>query len=552
MMPWRPSESGEVPTLGGLVVDFIESNLIVPDGPLIGQPLILTNEMRRFVLKLYELDPTAGGPAVQNGLLRSARLIRRAIYSRAKGSGKSPFMAALCWAEALGPVVFDGWDAQGRPVGVSWAYLGYKPKVQVVAVSEDQTANTWDPLLEMGREGHLKANGYDFEPLETFVNVRQYGVRGRIEFTTSAARSREGFRPVFSCLDQTESWTPQVGGPRLAATIRRNLVKTGGCSVETPNAYIPGEQSVAERSFEAWEAQEAGQLKGAGIFLDHREAPPETDPSDKDSLLKGLKFAYGDSTWVDLDRVIADMWDPNTDPQDGRRFFLNQVTHASDSYISAPEWKACLKPQQLKPGDAIALGFDGSRARHVGKADASALVGCRVSDGHVFEGGVWEADEGPEQNTWEAPLVEIDAAIQTMFDTYNVVAFYADPAKDWRSKVNEWEAKYSKSVPVKVTRDHPFEWWMVGGRSAFIQRAVEAFEAAVRNEELTHDGTFHLTQHVLNTRRRIRAQKLTVGKANDYSPHKIDACVAAILAWQARLDAVAANAVVGTPEIIYL
>ena len=33
--------------------------------------------------------------------------------------------------------------------------------------------------------------------------------------------------------------------------------------------------------------------------------------------------------------------------------------------------------------------------------------------------------------------------------------------------------------------------------------------------------------------------KLTVAKEHDYSARKIDACVAAILAWQARLDAVA-------------
>lgn len=534
-MPWCPSVPGEAPTLGGYVVGWIKDNLIVPDGPLAGQPFTCTPEQTHFILKLYELDPHAEGRAVVNGLLRNARIVRRAIYSRSKGTGKSPFLAALCWAEALAEVVFDGWDADGRPVGAPWSWLGFKPKVQIVAVSEDQTANTWDPLLEMGREGHVLTNYRGVEILETFVNVP----RGRIEFTTSAARSREGFRPVFSVLDQTESWTPSVGGPRLAATIRRNLVKTGGCSVESPNAYIPGEQSVAERSFEAWDLQQAGKLKEGGIYLDHREAPPECDPSDRDSLLAGLKFAYGDSTWVDLDRVIADYYDPNTDPQDARRFFLNQVTHASDSYISAPEWAACKTDKKLADGDMIALGFDGSRARAVGKPDASALIACRLSDGHLAELGVWETDDGPRMNEWEAPTVEIDAAVEDAFARYVVAAFYADPAKDWRSKVDEWENKYPTTIQVKVSQNHPFEWWF--NRQTIVQRAVEAFEAGVRNKELTHDGSYALTKHVLATRRRIRAQKLTVGKVNDYSPHKIDACVAAILAWQARLDCMSAG-----------
>jgi hypothetical protein len=49
---------------------------------------------------------------------------------------------------------------------------------------------------------------------------------------------------------------------------------------------------------------------------------------------------------------------------------------------------------------------------------------------------------------------------------------------------------------------------------------------------------------VLNARRRMRAGKLTLTKENDYSIKKIDAAVAAVLAWQARLDCVAAG--VGT------
>ena len=37
---------------------------------------------------------------------------------------------------------------------------------------------------------------------------------------------------------------------------------------------------------------------------------------------------------------------------------------------------------------------------------------------------------------------------------------------------------------------------------------------------------------MLNARRRTRGGKLTVSKEHDYSSRKIDACVAAILAWR--------------------
>lgn len=529
-MPFRPECLGERPTLGGYVIDWAYENLIVPDGPSAGAPLEFTPEQQRFFLRLYELDPQMGASAIQGSTLRNGRLIRRAVLSRMKGWGKSPIIAALCIIEALADVVPDGWDADGRPVGRPWASLGFKPKAQVVAVSEDQTANTWDPLLEMCREGPVARN-YEIEALETFVNVP----RGRIEFVTSEARSREGFRPVFAALDQTESWTPTIGGPKLAATIRRNLTKTSGCSVETPNAFVPGEGSVAEKSWEAWQLQQAGKLKSRGIFFDHREMPADTDVTDHDSLYAGIEVARGDSHWLDIERVIADWWDPNTDPQDARRFYGNQVTHAIDAWVSQPEWAARAEPTKIvADGDTIALGFDGSRKRARGVTDSTALIGCRISDGHLFEIAIWEQPQGPAGTDWQVPATEVDAAVNAAFGRYSVVAFFADPAK-WESWVAVWEAKYSSQLKVKATQQHPIEWWMTGGRaSQTVQALAEFHDAMLDGEDFTHDGSYVLTRHVLNARRRPSRSGLQIGKEHPDSVNKIDAAVAAVLARRAR------------------
>ena len=526
---WTPQYDGDFPTLGYQVIDWMHENLAAPDRTD-GELLSLYPEQEEFILRFYEIDVEG-----------SRRKIRRGVISRPKGWGKSPLLAAIACAEALGPVVFDGWDSEGLPVGKHWSEIR-TPLVQLSAVSEDQTRNAWSPLLEMLREGAVMDNYPGIEPMETFVNLPG---KGRIEFVTASARSREGNRPVFCVLDQTETWLPSNGGVNLAATMRRNLGKTGGASIESPNAYLPGEGSVAEASAQYWQTILDGKAIDEGLHYDHREAQAETELGDRDSLLTGLRFAYGDAAkdvggHVDLERIISEIYDPATDPQDARRYYLNQITHASDAFISAPDWSSLREPRQVEDGELIMLGFDGSRGRAKGKPDATALIGCTL-DGYLFEIEVWEAEDGPGMDEWSPPLPEIDAAIADCFSRYQVAAFYADPAKDWRSKVNEWEAAHSRDVQVKVTRDHPFEWWMTGGRVLYIERAVEAFEAAVRNKELTHDGAFRLTQHVLNTRRRIRRQRLTLGKAHEHSPHKIDACVAAVLAWQARMDAVAAG-----------
>lgn len=546
-MPWRgPERPGELPTLGLYVLDWIEENLIVPDGPSAGEPLIFTREQAQFVVNLYQLDPRSRRPAIVDGQFVNARVVRRGVLSRPKGWGKSPLAAALVVAEALAPVVPDGWDADGEPVARPWASLGFKAKTQIVAVSEDQTANTWDPLLEMVREGPVARN-YKIEPLETFVNVP----RGRIEFTTSSARSREGFRPVFAHLDQTESWIPTIGGPKLAATVRRNLTKTGGCSVETPNAFVPGENSVAEKSWEAWQLQQTGKLKGdAGILFDHREMPGETDVTDRESLIAGLRFVYGDSKWVDIDhRVLFDFWDPGVEEQDARRFYGNQITHATDAWLTQPEWAACAKPERVVTDrELVVLGFDGSRKRARGVTDATALIGCCVSDGHLFEIAVWEQPKGTAGNDWQVPTTEVDAAVAGAFSRYSVVGFYADPAK-WESYVAGWEAKYGSKLKVKATREHPIEWWMTGGRSGLIVKALGEFETAVEQQELTHDGSFTLTSHVLNARRKPSRSGIQIGKETPDSARKIDAAVAAVLAWQARLEAVS-KGVTGASDFV--
>lgn len=525
-MPWKPPEPGAVPTLGFEVIDWISEMLAAPDrGDY--EPFLLYPEQEDFVLRYYELNPRTG-----------KRRFRRGVISRPRGWGKSPFLAALAIVEALGPVVPDGWDAEGQPVGKPWSEVR-TPLVQIAAVSETQTKNTWAPLLEM-LQGPVMDEYPGLEPLDTFVNLP----RGRIEPITSSARTVKGNKPVFAVLDQTEEWVRSNRGNRLAETMRINAAKVGGTTIESPNAFIPGEGSVAEESAAFWAKIREGRARDDGLYYDHREAPPETDMTDRDSLIAGLAYTYGDSAdrnggHVDLDTLVATIWDPGTDPQTARADFLNQITHASDSWISQPEWAGVAAADKVVGrGEEVVLGFDGSRKRNRGVTDATALVGCRVSDGHLFLVGCWEQPEGPFGQDWQVPTVEVLAAVEDAFREYKVVGMYADPAR-WESHVAKWEADHGRRLKVKASTQHPVEWWMTGGRSTFIVRALEKFRSSVVDGELTHDGSSVLTRHILNARRRSSRTGIQIMKEHPDSPNKIDAAVAAVLAWQCRVDAMA-------------
>lgn len=539
-MPWRPSEPGEVPTLGFLAIDWITEYLAAPDRGEY-EPFVPYPEQEDFILRFYEINPFTG-----------KRRYRRGLLSRPRGWGKSPLLAALAILEGLGPVVPDGWDADGQPVGKPWSTVR-TPFVQIAAVSEQQTKNTWAPLLEMLNNDHIFDEYPSLEPLDTFVNLP----RGRIEPITSSARSVKGNKPVFAVMDQTEEWVKANGGLNLYQKMKNNAAKIGGHFVESPNAFIPGEGSVAENSAAFAAAIREGRAKDDGLAYDHREASPDTDMGERESLIAGLRLAYGDSSGhedgcvihdppcqpghVDLDILVATIWDPSSDPQESRSDFLNQVTHASDSWLSLPEWLACAdQSKPLVKGDVITLGFDGSRRRARGVTDATALVACRVSDGHVVPLRVWEQPEGPDGENWRVPVAEVEDAVADAFARYTVVGFYADPAK-WEGVVAAWESTYGPDLQVKATRSNPVEWWMTGGRSSLVVRALEAFHSAVVENELTHNGDSILTRHIANARRRKSASGIQIHKEHPDSAKKIDAAIAAVLAWQARLDAVSAG-----------
>jgi hypothetical protein len=137
------------------------------------------------------------------------------------------------------------------------------------------------------------------------------------------------------------------------------------------------------------------------------------------------------------------------------------------------------------------------------------------------------------------------ARVKETFEKYEVVGFYADPAK-WESHVAEWEARYGSKLVAKATIQHPIEWWMTGGRSLYTVRALEKFRSAVIDGELKHDGSSALTRHVLAARMINTRAGVQIAKEHPASDRKIDAAVAAVLAWQARLDALAKGA--GQPK----
>jgi hypothetical protein len=503
-------------TLAFEVIRWASKYLRHPNGPRAKQRWQFVESQVRFLLWWYAVDEDGNW------------LFHHAVRRLAKGSGKSPFAALMALAELCAPVRVLDFDPKapggviGKPVDM--------PLVQIAATAESQTANTMRMVRAFAPKGSRVVTEFGLDPGKT----KYYKApEGTLEVITSSTTAAEGAEASFVVADETEHWKPSNGGPDLAATLRDNLTKSGSRMLETCNAWIPGQETVAESSYEGWLAQEEGRTRGESkILYDARIAPPDTDMADEASLMKALEFVYGDCFWQKLRPILERIWDPTSRPDDSKRKYLNWPTAAEDAWTTKEAWAACADASKvIADGDEIVMFFDGSKSR-----DATALIGCRMSDGHVFTIGVWEPDVAHDTES-VVPVSQVDAAVQYAFDRWSVLAFFAD-VKEWEgfTKVT-WPERYGEDLLVHAVpggKDPQPIAWDMRARTYDFTMACELVETEITERAFTHDGDSRVSRHVTNARRRPNRWGVSIGKESPDSPRKIDAAVCVIGARMVR------------------
>ena len=520
-MSWRGArESGEFPTLGYEVASWIEAMCVIPDGDRQGQSYRLTNEMLRYLLWFYRLRPDA---IVEEARPSAPFVYRGGQLVRSQKWGKSPFGGAICHAEAFGPVRFDGWNAAGEPVGRPVA----TPWIQIVATSEEQTDNVWLAVYEMAHRGPIA----DIPGVDVGLMDINLPSGGKIEPRSSSGKARLGARLTFGLFDEPHLMVESNGGVLLATTMKRNIGGMGGRWMETTNPWDPSQRSIAQRTHES---------QAPDVYLDYRPAKRRPDLTNDAESLEQLRYVYGDSWWVDVERVLADARDPAVCPTtaDAMRFFFNLVEVGVQDAVDPTIWDSRARPRDLERGEKIALGFDGSRSR-----DCTSIVASRIHDGRWFHLRTWDPAEYPEHLV---PREEVDTVMSAAFETYDVLFLFGDPYR-WQEYFAIWEGRWPKRVvefPTNVERR--------------MDDAVVRFLAQL-HAEFTWDGDPVLDAHA-------KAAALTRGGRKQPRPEEdpsvathylkvipkrsgghIDAFIAGLLAERARGQALEEGALTPTP-----
>lgn len=459
------------------------------------KPFILTDEQAQIVLRWYAIDE------------EGEFLHRRGELEMAKGWGKSPLAAAIALAEFTGPVVFDRWE-DGEPIGRPWDH----PVVEIAAVSEDQTDNTYSAIFEFlnANDGRTaKRLGIDNGRTRLYLTGRP----GVLRPVTAASGSREGARLTFAVLDETHLWTRRNGGVKLAGTLRRNAAKMGGRTLETTNAPLLGEKSVAEQSG-----------LDPGVMHYARRPQAEPDPNWPDArLLEALREAYGGAHWVDLGRLVREIRDPATSWDDAVRFYFNIRSAGQGRAVDPRVWDALAKPRDIAAKTVVGLGFDGSISQ-----DATVLRAC-TQDGYSFIVRSWVRPRGVDD--WRVNRTEVSEAVAEAFARYRVGLMLCDPFK-WQTEIEGWAQKFGEDRVVLLDTNQPRRF----------APAVDRWLTGIREGSHTHDGDQITDLHVKAAHlRKVRLAdeeddgrtRYVLIKGDDHG--RIDAAVADVLAYEAAM-----------------
>jgi hypothetical protein len=492
-----------------------------------GAPWMWTPEQARFLLWFYAVEPDSLSLSFHS-----------AVLQRLKGWGKDPLAAGLAIGALHAPVIPDRWVG-GRIVGrddpEAWT--------QIVAVSQEQTKNTMKLFPAL-----IPADTRAFYGIQIGkLSVWSDGDRRQIEAITSNPLSVEGGRPKLIVRGETQNWNDSNGGHDMAGAMEGNAAKSATDSparvLDICNAFRPGEDSVGQRVREGWDSTQGDDAaEGYGLLYDSLEAPPEA-PLSAEAAPSVVSSIRGDSVWLDTrpkGRIVQSILNPSNSASESRRKWYNQIVAAEDALLDPLSWDGHKdKSVHVQTGEAIFMFFDGSK-----NDDHTALVGCRLADGHVFQLGVWRQPPGARRtDRWEVDRAAVNVRVRECMERYDVVGFWADPSdvtddetgeRFWGALLDEWHRDFGARLKFWAKRAgddlHSINWDMRGitHQKMFTEAVMQFVNDVETPGSFTHDGAAMLTVHAKNGRRRPNKYGVGVGKEGRESARKIDLLVCAI------------------------
>ena len=481
-------------SLGPDVARWIEQLCVHGPGDVLGKPVKLTAEERRFLGWAYEVD--------EDG----KRVIRRAVRGLPKGSRKTEFAAWLAIAELAGPVRFDRFEyndprknARGKPA--------HDPYVVAAASTYDQA----DLLFAAARASITEGPLSDF--FDCFdKEIQRKNGSGVLVRVPAVAGANDGLRPTFVVADETHEWTGNK--QRVHLVLENGLSKRRDAwSLQITTAGNPKVESVANSTYQYGKRVTNGELEDPSLLFVWREPSITVDKLSDETVLAETVREVNPESWKDRDSITRRFREIPL--HEFARYHLNLwIEPDEERWLPPGLWGELETDRTVPEKTPVVLGFDGSYS-----GDSTALVAATVEETpHLFVLGMWEHPGG--NVSWTVDHDDVEATVQRAFATYDVKEMSADPPY-WAQQLGRWAEQYGDE---RVLAFNTF----VRKRMA---QACSSFYQAATTGALSHDGNSALDRHIHNATLKESAQGAFITKQAPSSPAKIDAAVAAVIAY---------------------
>jgi phage terminase large subunit-like protein len=466
---------------GEFAIEFTEAfGSIGKDGVAgrAGQSLVLRPWQRELVRHVYARDADGG------------LKFRTALIGMPRKNGKSALSSAAFGLYSL--------IAEGIEGGEVYSVAAEKEQARIVFGEAKRMVETSElsELCTLYRDA-------------IFVNSTNSVYR----VVSAEAYSKEGLNPSRVIMDELHAHKDRTLFDvfQLAMGNRGKLGQLIAITTAGQKTDMTGQDSIAYYLYQYGKRVASGEVIDPAFFMAWWAASEEADHRDP------LVWQSANPGYDDL--VSADDFESavrRTPEPEFRTKRLNQWVSSMNAWLPNGTWQPLVEQRELKPDDDIIIGFDGSF-----NGDCTSLVGCTIpkedEKPYLFMIHTWEK-QPEDTDDWRVNTQEVEDKIIQFCSTHNVKEIACDPYRWQRSM----DAMLEMGLPV------------IEFPSTSPSRMVSAcgkFYTSVTEQTLIHDGDPLLERHLSNAVVKIDRIGPRIVKDNRGSPRKIDAAVAAVIAF---------------------
>lgn len=443
-------------TNGEKVIAFIETFCVIPEGMLVGKPMILSDFQKRFILDVYD----------------NPHKTSLAILSLARKNGKSALVAALLLAHIIGPMAV--------------------PNSQIIsgAMSRDQAALIFSLAYKMLCAQPMFAGRFSVVPSAK----RILGVSQNVEYRaiSAEATTAHGLSPALAILDEVG----QIRGPTSPFI---EAITTSQGAHANPLLIVISTQAPTDADMLSLWIDDALRSGNPHVVCHLHAADKDCDLDDRSQWAKANPGLGTFRSEQDLERQISKAKSIPSLSASVRNLLLNQRIAQESLWLAPEPWKACGMPPILdvfRESPRVSLGMDLSQ-RH----DLTAMVLAALDDDgtvHIMPfvfcpmSGLLERetrDKAPYSQWAEAGhLVLVPGATLSYEWIFEWIKLRLDELRIAPTTVqfDRWRIIEAKAAAERVGALVGAEWVEVGQGYKDMAPRIEAFETYLLQGRMRH------------------------------------------------------------------